>query len=86
MPDLVAWLREVEAMNARGQDALPHVDMAYTAFRRKRPDCVTYVMSPAIGLQRRSRSDIQGTRFYDRIPLLRPVADALRRVMPGRKT
>ena len=86
MPDLVAWLYEVEARNARGQDVLPHVDLAYTAFQRRKPDCVTYVMSPAIGLQRRSRSDIQQTRFYDRIPFLRPIADVLRPLLPKRKT
>ena len=86
MPDLVAWLHEVEARNARGQDVLPHVDLAYTAFQRRRLNCVTYVMSPAIGVQRRSRSDIQGSRFYDRIPFLRSIADVLRPLLPKRKT
>lgn len=86
MPALVAWLHEVGARNARGIDELPHVDMAYTAFRGKRPGCVTYVMSPAIGLQRRSRSDIQETHFYDRMVLLRPIANVLRRLLPKRKS
>lgn len=86
MHGLVAWLHEIEIRNARGQDVLPHVDMAYTAFRQQNPDCVTYVMSPAIGQQRRSRSDIQENRFFDRLPFLRKIVDVLRRSLPKRKT
>jgi glycosyl transferase family 25 len=86
MPGLIKWLYEVEARNARGQDTVPHIDLAYTAFRQQRADCVTYVMSPAIGQQRRSRSDIQETRFFDRIPFLIQIANVLRRALPRRKS
>lgn len=77
---LIAWLERVLA----GPAPRPHVDVSISDFRGSLPDCVSLVVSPAIGIQRRSRSDIQVLRFYDRIPSLRPVANLLR-IFAGRR-
>jgi glycosyl transferase, family 25 len=57
-----------------------HVDGAYSAIRNQNPTLNTYAFSPSLGYQRPSRSDIAPLKFYDRIEVLRPIFDTLRRV------
>jgi len=57
-----------------------HVDGAYSTIRKQNPDLHTYTCNPPLGYQRASRSDVEGQRFFDMIPALRPAVAALRRV------
>ena len=63
-----------------------HYDVALSQFRATVPGCVTFVASPAIGIQRRSRSDIQTLQFYDRWPVIRSIAPLVRRFAGRRKS
>lgn len=56
-----------------------HVDGAYAWFRRAHPEILTLAASEPLALQRPSRTDIHDLRWWDRTPLLRPLAGALRR-------
>lgn len=58
-----------------------HVDGALSMFRAANPDLVTRVAVPPLGRQRPSRTDIHPLQFYDRLPLLRDVAQLARRWM-----
>lgn len=79
---LISWLDAALV----GPLPRPHVDVAISEARATIPGCVTWVASPAIGVQRRSRSDIQVLKFYDRISVLRPIADMLRRIAWRRRS
>jgi glycosyl transferase family 25 len=63
----------------------PPIDAAYIWFRRAHPDVPTRFAVPPLGVQRASRSDIADLRFYDRIPLLRPVIELARRLKRFRR-
>lgn len=57
-----------------------HVDGAYSVFRMLNPEIRTFAAAPPLGYQRSSRSDISdATRFFDRTPGLRDLADIARR-------
>jgi hypothetical protein len=58
-----------------------HVDGAYSTIRAQNPDIRTYVLSPPIGYQRSSRSDIADQKFFDVLPMLRPIANAARKLL-----
>lgn len=61
-----------------------HVDGAYSWFRRDHPEVQALAARPPLALQRPSRSDIAGPRWFDRLPLLSGAAAALRRLRrPG---
>lgn len=61
-----------------------HVDGAISMFRQRTPDCTTWMCQPSLAHQRSSRSDIAGTRWFDRgwlrpgTSLLRALRNALR--------
>lgn len=57
-----------------------HVDGAYSWFRAAHPDVVTLVPAAPIAVQRPSRSDIHGSKWFDRIAAFRPVVASLRRM------
>jgi hypothetical protein len=57
-----------------------HVDGAWSWFRRDHPEFRTIGISPALAEQRPSRTDVHDLNWYDRIPLLQPVLNALRRL------
>jgi glycosyl transferase family 25 len=56
----------------------PPIDGAYVWLRRAHPELVT--VFAFLGMQRPSRTDIGVTRWFDRIPVVRDVAEYLRRV------
>jgi hypothetical protein len=62
-----------------------HVDGAYAWFRKAHPHLRTIVARPQIAHQRPSRTDIHELRWFDRLPLLRPLMDALRRSRGSRR-
>jgi GR25 family glycosyltransferase involved in LPS biosynthesis len=51
-----------------------HADGAVSIFRRRNPDVKTLRAEPILALQRASRSDIAGGKWWDHVPLLRSVA------------
>lgn len=57
-----------------------HVDGALNVLRARHPGLTALAIDPAIATQRASRSDIAPRRWYDRLPLLRGLAAALRRL------
>jgi glycosyl transferase family 25 len=57
-----------------------HVDGAYSTIRKQNADIMTYSLFPPLGSQRSSRSDIADLRFFDRLPILRPLAGLARKV------
>lgn len=77
-------IKELETILSRpGGHALGgpmHIDGAYSTIRAQNPDIQTYAFS-ALGHQRSSRSDIAATKFYDRTPRLRSIANAARRML-----
>lgn len=58
----------------------PPIDAAYVWYRRANPDVVTEFAVPPLGEQRSSRSDIADLKWFDRSPLTRGGANALRRL------
>lgn len=58
----------------------PPIDAAYVWFRRANPLIVTKFAMPPLGEQRASRSDIADLKWFDRSPLTRGGANALRRL------
>jgi glycosyl transferase, family 25 len=56
-----------------------HVDGAYNWFRQAHPSFVTIAAIPEIGYQRASRTDVHDLAWYDKLPLIRDFAVALRR-------
>jgi glycosyl transferase, family 25 len=56
----------------------PPIDAAYVWFRRANPDTPTYFAVPPLAGQRASRSDIADLRWYDKLPLIRQLSNALR--------
>ncbi|MGX0875352.1 glycosyl transferase family 25 [Roseovarius sp. MBR-154] len=57
-----------------------HVDGAYSHFRADHPAMVTLAVSPTLGVQRASRTDIHELRWFDRLPVLRDVTQIGRRL------
>lgn len=57
-----------------------HVDGALNWVRRQNPDLIALAVAPALATQRASRSDIAPLRWFDRMPLVRPIVGALRRL------
>lgn len=60
-----------------------HVDGALSMFRAANPDLVTWVAMPPLGTQRPSRTDIHPLKLYDRLPVLRELAQLARRWKAG---
>jgi len=56
-----------------------HVDAAYNWFRRTHPTLRTYAPLQPLAFQRSSRTDIHDLRWFDRIGVVRPIADLARR-------
>jgi glycosyl transferase family 25 len=56
-----------------------HVDGAYSTIRAQNVDLRTYCISPALGYQRPSRTDIADLKWFDRITAVRPFVNAARR-------
>lgn len=57
-----------------------HVDGAYSWFRAAHPELLTLAPDAPLALQRPSRSDIHGSKWFDKIEAARPMITALRRV------
>lgn len=57
-----------------------HVDGAYSHFRADHPQMVTLSVSPTLGVQRPSRTDVHDLRWFDRVPLVRDTAQLYRRL------
>ena len=81
LDDLVRYLEAMLDRPAGSPLGGPmHVDGAYNHFRRDRPDLAAFIVVPPLGNQRRSRSDITSRHLIDRVPILRGLADLLRRL------
>lgn len=76
---LIAHLDRIET-GPEGDDThgpMP-IDGAYNIFRRENPDVKTLIANPKLGWQRPSRSDIAGTRFFDKMESLHSLTGKLR--------
>lgn len=58
----------------------PPIDAAYVWFRRAYPEVATHFAVPPLANQRSSRSDIANLRWYDRLPILRELANLTRSI------
>lgn len=56
----------------------PPIDAAYVWFRRANPDIRTIFAVPPLAGQRASRSDIASLKWYDRLPVLKGLANSIR--------
>lgn len=56
----------------------PPIDAAYVWFRRANPDVLTHFAVPSLADQRPSRSDIADLKWFDRVPVIRQLANQLR--------
>ena len=63
-----------------------HVDGAYSWFRRAHPALVTRVCTPPLGYQRPSRTDVHQLKWFDRLPVVRSIVQALRKGRAKRRT
>jgi glycosyl transferase family 25 len=63
---------------------LAPIDGSYVWFRRAHPELKTVFADPQIAFQRPSRTDIGDQKLYDRLPVIRSVAELARR-LKGRK-
>lgn len=68
----VHYLENILGRPAGDPDGGPmHVDGAYNWFRRANPQFKTVLVTPELGFQRASRTDIHDLRWYDTTPLVR---------------
>lgn len=58
----------------------PPIDAAYVWFRRAHPDVPVRFAAPPLAFQRSSRSDIADMPFFDRVPVLRTLANFARKL------
>lgn len=56
-----------------------HVDGAYARFRLDNPKIIAYLAIPELGYQRPSRTDIHSLKWYDTLPVVKQVAQYIRR-------
>ena len=57
-----------------------HVDGAYSTIRAQDHTLVTYAHFPVLGYQRSSRTDIGNLKWYDRVGVLTPVLNVVRKL------
>ena len=57
-----------------------HVDGAYSTLRAQNPRLVTYAHFPALGYQRPSRTDVGELKWFDRMGVLSPIVDLVRKL------
>lgn len=57
-----------------------HVDGAYSWFREKHPEIITYLASPELCYQRSSATDIHELKWYDILPIFKTAASAARKI------
>jgi glycosyl transferase, family 25 len=87
IPQLAAYLETLLSRPPGDPAGGPmHVDGAYTHFRADHPQVITYLATPELGFQRPSRTDIDALRWFDRMPIVRDVAQWMRRHRPARQT
>jgi hypothetical protein len=56
-----------------------HVDGAYSTIRAQQHDLETYAYCPSLGYQRSSLSDIAPAQVYDRVTILKPAVNLVRK-------
>ncbi len=61
-----------------------HVDGAYSTIRAQNPRLQTYALSPVLGYQRPSRTDIRDTKWFDRPGPLEHLVRVVRRIKARR--
>lgn len=77
---VLAFLQLILTRPAGHPEAGPmHVDGAYSTWRALNPGATTLISVPQLCLQRASRSDIAGGRWFDQAPLIRHGVELLRR-------
>lgn len=77
----VAFLEAALQRPAGSPDGGPmHVDGAYCWIRQKTPTLKTLMVTPVLGHQRASRTDIHALKWFDRTPLVRDVVQTLRQL------
>ena len=62
-----------------------HIDGALSHFRADHPEFKTVAVTPVLGYQRPSRTDIHALRWYDRVPFIRYAAELARRSRSSRR-
>ena len=76
---LIAYLEAILRRPTGHPEGGPmHVDGAYSRFRADHPEVLTLVATPDLGTQRSSRSDIHPLRWFDRLPVVREMAQFAR--------
>jgi hypothetical protein len=81
IPQLVAGLQTILARPPGHPAGGPmHVDGAYSTMREQNPSLMTYALSPTLGYQRPSRTDIGDSRWFDRVGALEPVVGLARKL------
>jgi hypothetical protein len=77
---MLAFLQLILTRPAGHPEAGPmHIDGAYSTWRALNPHATTLIAAPQLCVQRASRSDITGGRWFDHAPLIRHGVDLLRR-------
>jgi glycosyl transferase family 25 len=56
-----------------------YIDAAFTLFRRLNPDVVTFVYNPALSIQKGCTSSLNDPKWYDTVPVTRPLVSLARR-------
>jgi len=78
---LVDFLEEVLKRPGGHPDGGPmHVDGAYSTFRQQNSSVITLIANPSLGFQRSSPSNIAGYKWFDVLPVVSQLANAVRKV------
>jgi len=78
---LVDFLEEVLKRPGGHPDGGPmHVDGAYSTFRQQNSSVITLIANPSLGFQRSSPSNIAGYKWFDALPVVSQLANAVRKV------
>ncbi len=76
LPRLVEFLEQVLARPPGHPDGGPmHVDGAVSTFWSRHADVIALVAAPSQGWQRSSRSDIRPAKWFERLPVVRNLAE-----------
>ena len=57
-----------------------HLDGAYSTIRSQNHSLLTYAISPTLGYQRPSRTDVGALKWFDRVGMLTPIVDIARKL------
>jgi glycosyl transferase, family 25 len=79
LPRLVSYLEQAVVLpEHHPEGSRLYIDGAFTLFRRLNPDVVALVYNPALSIQKGCTSSLNDRKWYDAVPVTRPLVSLVR--------